>query len=151
MEDLDIGAGLREVRLADGRVMLLSQVSLPGLCQLKGTRLRPTAGLGTLTWSSAIPAGARVAGVTSEITRAFGTSQSLTAFAIGDATLVDRWGVQSTLTPPAQTDQSTFTTGDWRVFTGASDIIVSAQSGLFDASGELELTLHYFLLTHRSA
>jgi len=149
LEDLDLGSGLREVRVADGRVLMLHQLSLAGLLLLRTVRLRPVAGEATMTASGLFLAGARIAGVTTEITRPFGTTNSLTGFAVGDGTVVDRWGTQTSLVPPAQTDQANFQAGDWPVYASGGNAVISALSGTFDANGEVEITAHYFLLRHR--
>lgn len=148
LEDLDIGTGTRQVRLADGSLADLTRVSLPGFLALRTYRVTPTAGQAILpNLTNALPA-ARIAGVTTEILTTFGTSQGLTGFMVGDATIPDRWGTQTTLTAGAQTGDAQ---GDWPVYTAASDLIVSALDGLFDADGRLEVTVHYFILAHRAA
>jgi hypothetical protein len=151
LEDLDIGSGTRSVRLADGSLATLTQISVPGLCQLKTVRVSVTNGASTLTVSGLIPAGARVVGVTTEILTTFGTTGGLTGFSVGDGVLVDRWGSQTTLSAGAQTDQGDFTDGEWPVYSSANDVVLSALSGTFDSQGAIEISVWYFLMTHRSA
>jgi hypothetical protein len=151
LEDLDVGSGTRSVRLADGSLATLTQVSLPGLCSLKTTRLNASNGASALTATGLIPANARVAGVTSKVTTTLATTNSLTGFAIGDGTIVDRWGGQTTLTANAETDQGDFADAEWPVYAAATDVVLSAQGGTFGSTGQVEVTLWYFLMTHRTA
>ena len=97
-----------------------------------------------------IPAGARVAGVTTQILTSLGTTQGLTSFSVGDSLLIDRWGEQHVLTAGAQTDQGDFHTSDWPVYPTDTDVILSALGGLF-SGGEVEVTTWTFFLTHRAA
>jgi hypothetical protein len=152
-EDLDVGSGTRSVRLADGSVATLHQVSVPGLCPKLTVRLSASNGASTLTATGLIPSGARVLGVTTKIITTFGTTGGLTGFAVGDATSVAHWGSQTTLTAGAETSQRDFTDAGQPInnSAAASDVILSALSGTFDATGQVEVQLTWFLLTHRSA
>lgn len=157
LEDLDIGTGTRSVHLADGSTVTLHQIplGLPGssavFLTLVTQTTMPGAGLPTVVLTGMIPAGARVAGITTEILTSLGTSQGLTSMAVGDSNSVSRWGTQTVLSQGAQTDQGDFESSDWPIYAGAADVILSALGGLFDGVGQVEVTVHYFLLTHRSA
>lgn len=149
-EDFDIGAATKDVRLADGGLYTLNQLQLSSFLVPKTYRVTPSASAAVHTLSAVLLAGMRLAGVTSEILTGFGTTQGLTGFGIGDGTLYDRWGIQTTLTATAQTDQGDFRDAGWPVYASASDLLVTAEGGTFDGTGRLELTLWYFYLTHRS-
>jgi hypothetical protein len=160
LEDLDIGTGTRSVHLADGSTVTLHQIPLeslgspgsPGsLFALVTRRIVLGAGAALVTLGAVIPAGARVMGVTTEIVTSLGTTQGVSAFAIGDATAMDRWGIQDVLSQGAQTDQGDFHGSDLPIYPTASDVVLSAIGGLFDGTGEVEVSVHYLLLPHRSA
>jgi hypothetical protein len=151
LEDLDIGTGTRSVHLADGGTVTLHQISLGALLTLVTRTIQPASGAALATLTGFLPAGARVFGVTTEILASLGTTQGLSSFAIGDATLMDRWGAQSVLTAGAQTDQGDFHDASLPVYPADTDVVVSAIGGVFDGVGNIEVTLHYLLLTHRSA
>lgn len=150
-EDLDIGSGTRDVELQDGSTATLHQVSLSSMFIPVTQTVVPSAASSTAVLNDLIPAGARVAGVTTEILTTLGTGQGLTGFAIGDGTVVNRWGTQATLTQGTQTDQGDFLDATWPLYAAATDVVLSATDGLFDGTGEIEVTCWYFLLTHRSA
>lgn len=151
LEDLDIGSGTRSVDLADGSTATLHQVSLASLLIPVTATVVPGASAAVATLNNLIPAGARVAGVTTEILTSLGTGQGLTAFLVGDGDVIDRWGTQSTLTVGAQTDQGDFLDGTWPMYASATDVVLSAVDGLFSGVGEIEVTVWYFYLTHRAA
>jgi hypothetical protein len=101
------------------------------------------AGTALLTVPGLAPAGYRILGVTSTITTAFGTSGGLSALLIGDGVLEDRWGVQPLLSAGAQTNQLQFHSGDCPIATVAYSVLLAAQGGLFDATGQVHLTCHW--------
>ncbi len=106
-------------------------------------------GNSVLTWTSGIPAGARVWGVTAKILTAFGATGGLTGLRIGDATLSDRWTrTAMALTLATETSQGDFASSDVPIYAAATDILVAAQGGTFDATGAIELALYYSLLRH---
>ena len=100
-------------------------------------------GAGVVSVPTLAPAGYRVLGVTSTITTGFGASNGMAAMAIGDNVLLDRWGIQGTLTPGAQTSQMFFRAGDCPITTVAYTVLLSAINGLFDATGTIHLTCYY--------
>ena len=150
-EDLDIGSGTRQVRLQDGSLVTAHQLSLPSLLIRRTRQVQATAGQAALTVASLLVPGAKVAGVTTQNLTRLGTSQGLTGVAIGDGTLMDFWGTQTTLTAGAQTTQADFRGQSWPTYPSGGNIILSALGGLFDGQGTLEVTVHYFLLPHRQA
>jgi hypothetical protein len=151
LEDLDIGSGTRQVTLADGGTYTLHQVSVASLLVPFTRTIVPGASTPTAVLTAMLPAGARVAGVTTEILTSLGTTQGLQAFAVGDGNVMDRWGTQNVLTAGAQTDQHNFLDAAWPLYQVASDVILSGLGGLFNGVGEIEVTAWYFLLTHRAA
>ena len=151
LEDLDIGTSLREVRLADGRVMLLQQVHLGNLAVLQTTVLNASAAATTLVASGFLKAGMRVMGVTTEVLATFGTTNAMTGFVIGDGLVIDRWGQSTGLVARSRTEQPQFTDTTWPVYAGNTDVVVSALGGTFDSIGQIEITVHYFPLLHRRA
>lgn len=151
LEDLDIGNNLREVRLADGRVMLLQQIHPGNLPLLNTVVLKASAGAAILTATNAIKAGMRVMGVTTEVLKTLGLTNGITGFTIGDGIDVGRWGQSTGLVAGAQTDQTQFLDTSWPVYPTDTSIILSALGGLYDAIGQIEVTVHYFPLRHRRA
>lgn len=150
LEDLDIGNGTRQVRLGDGALHTLHQIQLSSLLIPKTVRLSALSGDAVMS-APIIQAGMRVAGVTSQIIDAFGTSLGLTGLNIGDSITDDRWGTQATLTANAETDQGDFGDAEWPIYASGDNVLIHAVGGLFDGTGRLEITLWAFYLTHRSA
>lgn len=148
-EDLDLGMGIKQVRLADGVTYPLHQISLGSLLQVVRRTLPSVAGASVLTAAGLLPAGARVFGVTCLVTQAFGTTGGLAGFRIGDSAMPDRW----TRTPVALA-YGTKTSGadfvDWSLplYPAAADVLVTAAAGLFDATGQMDVAVQYALLVH---
>ena len=107
-----------------------------------------------LTASSIIPQGARVEAVTSYITTGFTGGKGLATLAIGDMLngvfTMDRWGRTLSPTQGAQTTGSAFNDAMQPMAnTGPGDIVVSAEGGLFDTTGQIVLTIVYSTYTPR--
>ena len=100
-------------------------------------------GVGVITVPNMAPAGYRVKGVTSTITTTFGSSGGMTTLSIGDGVLLDRWGGGLPLTAGSQTGQLQFRAGDEPITTVAYSVLISAQGGLFDATGAIHLTCYW--------
>lgn len=98
---------------------------------------------------SLIPAGLRVVAVTTEVLVGLGTTNGLTSVLIGDGTLTNRWGMQTTLTVGARTGQVDFGLQEWPTYVAATSVVLSALGGTFDTTGEVEVTVWGFPLTHR--
>lgn len=96
---------------------------------------------GTLTASNLIPAGALNVMVTARVTTAFGVSTGLTSFKIGDGTDDDRWGAAAGITSGATS--ATFTITSMPCYAAATDVVLTANGGNFDATGAVRLTVHY--------
>lgn len=149
LEDLDIGDGYREVRLQDGRVVLLQQVSLGLLMPFSRFELTASNGAAVLTATGILGAGRRIMGVTVRILTTFGTSNGLQSLGIGDTTAPTRWGSTIGLIAGFESDMSFFESGDMPIYTTDTDLMVTAIGGLFDAVGQIELGVHYFTMAHR--
>lgn len=148
LEDIDIGTGYREVTLQDGRIVLLRQVSLGALFSTSTLYISASNGAAVLTISGAIEAGWRVAGVTAEILQTFGNTGGLENIAIGDSGSYSRWGSLIERTAGTITSPSDFEGDTLPLYTTATDILITAIGGLFDATGQIELKVHYFTLAH---
>jgi len=148
-EDFDVGDGSREVRLADGRGAMLRQVNIGRLLAKRVLYLRPTNNAAVITSSGALRQGWRVFGVTIKVTRTFGTTNSLSRIDIGDTVTVNRWGANIQITQDTETSQSDFQAGGSDVlYTANTDLIVTAVGGNFDATGEVEVFIHYLTISH---
>ena len=139
------------MRLADGRVALLNQLHIGHLAAITSTTLAAGAGAAVLTATGFLKAGMRILGVTTQILYSLGTSQGLTAFVVGDGLTIDRWGQSQGLTAGYKTEQGQFHDATWPIYATNTDVVLSALGGLFDAAGQVEITVHYFPLLHRSA
>jgi hypothetical protein len=100
-------------------------------------------GAGVITVPNMAPAGYRVKGTTSTIVNSFGTSGGLTAIAIGDGVLMNRWGGNLPLTAGSQTSQLHFQAGDEPISTVAYSVLISALGGLFDSNGTIHITTYW--------
>ena len=114
-------------------------------------------GASLLTAAALIPAGARVLTVSTKILADFGASGGLTGFAVGDGALIDRWGISAALTTNALTGSADAPAAAQQrdasvpLYPSATAVVVSAQGGLFDTAGSLQVSVQYLLLSHRSA
>jgi hypothetical protein len=154
VEDLDIGTGTRAVALADGSTPTLHQVSLASLAILKTERIVASNNAPVLTLTGFIPAGARVMGVTYRVLTAFGTGNGLTGLHVGDAIVDSRWIEDGPITLNAVADEASPAyrgSGAWPLYVSGGNVIITGVGGLFTGAGELEATLHYFSLRHRTA
>lgn len=93
-----------------------------------------SAGAGVINVPNLVPLGYRVEGVIVRITTDFGASQTLSTIAIGDSTLMDRWGTIG-LTTGMQTSQVNFHGADRPIAATAYNVLLSAQGGLYDGAG----------------
>lgn len=148
-EDLDIGTGRRQVRLQDGRVMLLRQIHIGKLYPTHTVYLQASNGAAALTAAGALQARRWVAGVTACVTKTFGTANGLTGLAVGDSYNYARWGTDISVAGGTETNNEDFANADMAIYPVNTDLIVSGIGGTFTAAGEIELTMHFFTLTHR--
>jgi hypothetical protein len=149
VEDLALGYGTRSVRLANQAVYNLAEIHLSAFFLLKRLTLSAVNGNAVLTWTAGYPALARIWGVTAKVLTGFGATGGLTGLLIGDGTLNDRWSrVAIALTLATETSQGDFSSSDTPIYASATDILVSAIGGTFDATGAIELACYYSLLRH---
>jgi hypothetical protein len=116
---------------------------VPGLLQWGASEVTLDAvdGAVVLTATGLAPVGYRLLGLTTRVLEAFGTSHGLTSMALGDSVVLDRYGVQGTLTVGSQTTER-----DWHSDTALLTaqpyaLRVSARGGTFDGSGQLRARL----------
>ena len=151
LEDLQLGTGTRNIRLADGAVRVLTDIHLTKLLTVDTRVLRATDfnGLTTMTATGGLLANRRVWGVTAKNLIAFGATGGLTGLLIGDPTIPDRWtNAAMALTGGIETDEGDFSDLSLMIYTANTDLIVSGVGGTFDATGQIELAVHYSLLRH---
>ena len=101
----------------------------------------------TVTWTSAIPAGADVIGVLTRVTTAIGETNSTTGYQIGDGSDADRWGDITGVAAGTTSDPSDFTNTGRHLYTSATNIVLTAVGGNFDGDGDIRITVVYRTLT----
>jgi hypothetical protein len=82
-------------------------------------------------------------GVTSKVTTALGTTNSTTGYKIGTAADDDRWGAITGTAAGTTSDNRDWTAGTIECFPAATDVIVTATGGNFDATGVIYLSVQY--------
>jgi hypothetical protein len=97
----------------------------------------------SVTATALIPAGAVVMGVTSKVTTALGTTNSTTGYKIGTGADDDRWGAITGTAAGTTSDNRNWTAGTIECFPTATDVIVTATGGNFDATGVIYLSVQY--------
>jgi hypothetical protein len=97
----------------------------------------------SVTATALIPAGAVVMGVTSKVTTALGTTNSTTGYKIGTGADDDRWGAITGTAEGTTSDNRDWTAGTIECFPAATDVIVTATGGDFDATGVIYLSVQY--------
>lgn len=115
----------------------------PGLVQWGASEVTLDAvdGEAVLTATGLAPAGYRLLGLTTRVLEDFGTSHGLTGMALGDSVVLDRYGVQTTLTVGALTAERDWHS-DTEILTAQPyALLVSARGGPFDGSGQLRARL----------
>lgn len=122
-----------QVAVAPSKGIVFSEYAIP-LSAIPGAAL--------LTATAAIPSARRVIGVTYFCDVAFGTSGGLTSVDIGGFGLGDFWGHQIGITLNTTTTVGNFRSSDTPITTAATDLVVTANGGLFDATGHCILTVH---------
>lgn len=103
-------------------------------------------GAGVITAPGLVPAGYRCEGVTWTITTGFGTSGGLSALLVGDGVACDRWARITTLTTGQTGGQVSFHSDTTPVEPIPYTLLVAAEGGLFDATGEIHLTAYWSTL-----
>lgn len=103
-------------------------------------------GAGVLTAAGLAPADARLLGLTTTVVTEFGISRGLTGLIVGDGVVADRWGISGSLTPDTTTNQLDFHSDTQPIAPPGYTVLVSAKDGLFDANGQLTVTLYWSTL-----
>lgn len=151
LEDLQLGTGTRNVRLGNGAVSALTEIHLTKFLTVEKRVLRATDfnGLTTMSITGGLLANRRVWGVTAKNLVAFGATGGLTGMLIGDPTVADRWtNAAMALAIATETDEGDFSDLSLMIYTANTNLIVSGVGGTFDATGQIELAVHYSLLRH---
>jgi hypothetical protein len=112
----------------------------------EATGIGPSDGSALISVPNLVPTGYRVEGAIVRIDTSFGASHGLTAMAIGDPVLMDRWGVIG-LTAGQQTTQVHFHGADRPIATTAYSVLLSAIDGTFDASGSCTVRAFWSSIT----
>lgn len=100
----------------------------------------------SVTATSLIPAGAFLIGITSRVNTALGTGNGTTGYQVGTASDPDLWGAITGTTAGTASGSANYTAeGASGLFTAATNVIVTAVGGNFDATGVIELCIHYLL------
>lgn len=150
-EDLALGLNTRQVRLADQSVRTLKEISLTTFLLTQLTTLNASAFTGqpTMTIPAGLVAGRRIWGVTVKNLVELGATGSLTGYLVGDTIVPDRWSNAAfPLTVPFESDEGDFADASLMVYTVSTDIVLSGVGGLFDATGQVEVAVHYSVLRH---
>lgn len=110
-------------------------------------------GAAQLITPTIIPQGDPVLVVSTKITATFGNSNGLTAIAIGDGTITDRWGIQTILNAGAISGSSdSFNAfvrdGNLPRYPAPQRIYLTAIGGRFDNNGAIEVSAQYFHFVH---
>ena len=101
----------------------------------------------SVTWTSAIPAGADVLGVLTRVTTAIGETNSTTGYQVGDGSDVDIWGDITGVADGTTSDPTDFTDTGRHLYTSATNIVLTAAGGNFDGDGDIRITVVYRTLT----
>lgn len=151
VEDIGLGTGTRSVRLADGGTYTLNEVHVDSFLTRTLFRINSSNGASVLTATARLAAGARVWGVTASVITTFGNSGGLTGLLIGDGGDIDRWTSTALgRTSGSTSNQSNFTDASLMIYPSATDLLVTAVGGTFDADGVLELCIFASTLRHPS-
>lgn len=109
--------------------------------------LTATDGALELTASALAPANARLLGLTTEVLTTFGTSRGLTGLALGDATVMDRWGLSTALSATTTTNLREAPSDTQIIAPAGYTVLVTAQGGAFAATGSILVRLYWATLT----
>ena len=99
----------------------------------------------SVTATGLIPDGAVVVGVTSKVTTGLGTGNGTTGYTIGDGTTANRWGAITGTVAGTSSDNTNWTVTTIQAFTAASDVVVTATGGNFDATGVIYVSVQYLI------
>lgn len=116
---------------------------VPGLVQWGASEVTLDAvdGESVLTATGLAPVGYRLLGLTTRVLEEFGTSHGLTAIALGDSVVLDRYGVQGTLTVGALTAEQDWHSDTQPLTAEPYALLVAARGGTFNGSGQIRCRL----------
>jgi len=112
----------------------------------EAVNITPSAGSAVISVPNLIPLGYRVEGAIVKITTDFGASQGLSSIAIGDATLMDRFGTIG-LTTGLETGQRDFRAADRPIAATAYSVLLAALGGTFDGAGACDVRAFWSSIT----
>ncbi|MGI9298570.1 MAG: hypothetical protein ACR2QC_11845 [Gammaproteobacteria bacterium] len=146
-EDLDIGVGTREIRLQDGSLHTLNQIS--GQLAIPLTEV-VTADAGQVQLQAVFgnPSGTKVHGVTVFVPETLGNSNGLTSFDVGDAVLSARWGQGIGITANTETSSADFQSADEPIVSANYTVLLTQNGGNFDGNGTIHVQLHFSRIQH---
>ena len=101
----------------------------------------------SVTWTSAIPAGADVLGVLTRITTALGETNGTTGYNVGDGSDADIWGAVTGVAAGTTSDLTDYTDTSRHLYTSATNIVLTAVGGNFDGTGAIRITVVYRTIT----
>lgn len=151
MEDLDIGLGVKNIRLGDQSVRPLTQINLAKFLTVSKFVLPATAfsGQPVMQLATGLPGGRRIWGVTVKNLVALGATNGLTGYQVGDPTVLNRWSNTAfPLTVPFESDEGDFADASLMIYPVDTPLILSGEGGLFDGTGQVEVAVHTSLLRH---
>jgi len=93
----------------------------------------------------------RILGVTYYCQTSFGTTRSLTTISIGTVDIYDMFGTGIGITTGTQTNIGDFRSADQIIIPANRNILVTADSGLFDPTGAALISVHWETLTPATA
>jgi hypothetical protein len=112
------------------------------------TIISTTDNVATITATNLIPAGCLLLGVTTRVRTALGTSHSLSSVSIGDGTTANLFSNNSGITSGTTTDLTNhLSTFAPKLYTAAGNVVVTANGGNFDATGQFRITVYYIPIT----
>lgn len=82
-------------------------------------------------------------GVTSRVTTALGVTGGTTGYQVGTGADPDRWGSKTGTAIGTTTDNRDWTASTVENFAAATDVIVTANGGNFDATGVIYVSVQY--------
>jgi hypothetical protein len=112
----------------------------------EAVNVTPGAGSAVVSVPGLVPLGYRVEGAIVKVTTDFGASQGLSSIAIGDSTLMDRWGTVA-LATGQQTGQVNFRGADRPIAATAYSVLLSALGGLYDGGGRCTVRAFWSSIT----
>lgn len=124
------------------------QLRLADLVKTETVAVAATAGESQRTATFSNAAGARIVGVTVEVTTGLGNGNGLTGFDVGNAVLLEHWGTGVSIALSTTTSSADFQSGDQPLVAANYEVLITAIGGTFDGTGAIDVKLHYTTVTH---